>query len=1063
MSAPTIDGRDAAAILAALLARRPGYTPGWAPEPGGPGESLLQINARYAELLIAGLDALPERAQLAFLDRLGVSLLPAQAARTPLVFSLLPNSALDVSLPANTQVAAPSPPAGPRDGAAAPPEPVIFATDQSVTLAHARLAALYSIDPGSDSFADHSAAAGAGFTLFDDLGPIEHALYLGHQRLYALAGAADVTLFFELGPQAAPDARRDLVLAWEYLSDDGWLPLEVIEDRTARLTRDGLLLLRKGCGPDSRQETIGGLSGYWIRARVSREPLSATVAEESTSGQTVVVAAAGALRVGDQIVVGAVAASAARSTIVGVEGRQIRLDPPLPGLAPGDLLRQAQPPAGLAPLGGDASAPVIDSIRTQVSFTKRGLAPEAALSDGLTLDTANTFYPFGVRPAALATFYLASKEVFTKRDAEIGVRLELQQAGKAAGGLTLSYEYYNGDSWRSLEGAFELRDGSERLTKDGEIAFRCPLDWAPLAVAGQRSHWLRIRIDVGGYGESERLTINPQKPSEVTLTASTLAPPVVRRVSLRYSFRTELAALDHCLTYNDFRFADHSADCRWPRRLFTPFSPVDDRHPAVYLGFDRPLPAGLLSLYVAAAPGQAPAGAEAADFVWEYASAHGWASLPVLDETLGFRRSGMIQFVGPRDAVPEQGQGGSLYRVRARLKRGAAMRPAPLGGVWLNAVWATQRQSFEREILGASDGAPGQAFRFLRQRVPVLAGEQIEVREWAGQGETWRTAVAGLPDDQLRFERDPLTQAPRAVWVRYLPVPHLFGSGPRDRHYSLERAGGLLRFGDGRSGMIPPAGSPVRATYGSGGGLAGNLPAASISELRAAVPAVMAAGNVAPAAGGAAGESLAAVRARGAARMRHRDRALSADDVAWVAREASPEVALARCLALRGPDGPGQRGWLTVLIVPDGDEPQPQPSPELLRRVQRHLAARVPAPVAGQVRVVGPRYAAIGVQAEVAPRRPEDAATVEALLLERLARFLHPLRGGPEGAGWGFGRPVFQSQVAALIEATPGVDYALRVGLLVDGALADAWAAVDADALAAPGRFELKLTIGEVS
>lgn len=1065
MSAPPIDDRDAATLLAELEARVPGYTPGWAPEPGGAGEALLRITSRYAELLVEGLRQLPDRAQLAFLDRLGVSLLPAQAARAPLVFSLLPNSALDVTLPANTQVAAPPPPAAPRPGeGAAQPEPVIFATTQTVTLAQARLVSLYSIDPGADAFADHSAALATGFTLFDGLGPVEHALYLGHSRLFALAGDADVTLLFELGPGAPPGQQRDLALAWDYLSKDGWLPLEVIEDRTARLTRGGLMLLRKRCGPDSQEQTIAGLTGYWIRGRVSREPLTAVVAAAAPPWQTVEVEATGQLRAGDRVAAGAVAATAAERTILSVEGRRLSLDQPLPGLQPGDLLRQADAPLGLSPLGSAGYAtPVIDDIRTQVSFTKAGLAPEGALSDGLTLDTANTFYPFGQRPAPLATFYLASKEVFTRRDAEIGVQIELQQAGVAAGGLQLSFEYFTGEHWRTLEGTFELRDGTERLTRSGEIAFRCPLDWAPVAVAGQRNHWLRMRIDAGGYGEPERLTINPQTPTQVVLTPGTLKPPAVRRVSLRYSFRTELDALDHCLTYNDFRFADHSADARWPRRLFTPFSPVDDRRPAVYLGFDRPLPAGLVSLYVAAPPGDAPAGEEASDVVWEYASPRGWASLAVIDETLGFRRSGMLQLIGPRDAAPADGHGGALYRVRARLKQGVALRPAPLDGVWTNAVWATQRRSFEREILGASDGGPGQTFRFLRQRVPILDGEQIEVREWAGQGETWRTAVAGLPEEQLSFERDPVTQAPRAVWVRYRAVPHLFSSAPTDRHYSLERATGMLRFGDGRGGMIPPAGSPVRATYGSGGGVAGNLAAGSVSELRAAVPGVLAATNVEAAAGGAASESVAAVRARGAARLRHRDRAISADDIAWIAREASPGVALARCLPLRGPDGPGQRGWLTVVIVPDGEEPQPQPTPELLRRVQQHLAARLPAPAAGRVRVVGPRYAAIGVQADVVPRHPEEAAAIEARLLERLALFLHPLRGGPAGAGWSFGHPVFQSQIAALIEATSGVDYATRVGLLVDGALVAEVAPVADDALVAPGLFELKLTVGEVA
>jgi predicted phage baseplate assembly protein len=448
------------------------------------------------------------------------------------------------------------------------------------------------------------------------------------------------------------------------------------------------------------------------------------------------------------------------------------------------------------------------------------------------------------------------------------------------------------------------------------------------------------------------------------------------------------------------------------------------------------------------------------EFVWEYASPRGWSALGVLDETLGFRRNGMISFIGPRDAVAVDGHGGPLYRLRARLKQGSRRRTAALAGIWGNAVWATQGQRFDQETLGTSDGAPRQGFRFPPQRVPVLQDEQIEVREWAGDGETWRTAVLGVPPQDLRIDRDPLSGSPRAVWVRYTVRPHLYRSGPQDRHYVLERSTGLLRFGDGRHGMIPPAGSAVRASYRSGGGARGNLPVAAIDELRAAIPYLAGVTNIAPATGGVETEPFWRVRGRGAERLRHRDRAISVTDVAWVAREASPEVARARCLPQVGPDGPHQRGWVSVLIVPAGEEPQPQPTPELLGRVREHLAARVPAQMHSWVRVLGPRYAPVDVVAEVTPIRAPEAAEVEARLLQRLGRFLHPLHGGPDAAGWEFGQPLYLSQVAALVEGTEGVDHVRRVAIQVSGEPVGDLAPIDPDVLIASGDHELKLLTG---
>ena len=45
----------------------------------------------------------------------------------------------------------------------------------------------------------------------------------------------------------------------------------------------------------------------------------------------------------------------------------------------------------------------------------------------------------------------------------------------------------------------------------------------------------------------------------------------------------------------------------------------------------------------------------------------------------------------------------------------------------------------------------------------------------------------------------------------------------------------------------------------------------------------------------------------------------------------------------------------------------------------------------------------------------------DAKVRDRLTTFLHPLIGGVDGTGWDFGQPVYQSQLATLLEATEGV------------------------------------------
>jgi hypothetical protein len=84
---PLISNLDKAKILANLHESLPGYTPGWSPQDSTASASLMHIFARYLEIFANGLNRVPDRSFMAFLDMVGTSLLPAQGARAPLYFA----------------------------------------------------------------------------------------------------------------------------------------------------------------------------------------------------------------------------------------------------------------------------------------------------------------------------------------------------------------------------------------------------------------------------------------------------------------------------------------------------------------------------------------------------------------------------------------------------------------------------------------------------------------------------------------------------------------------------------------------------------------------------------------------------------------------------------------------------------------------------------------------------------------------------------------------------------------------------------------------------------------
>ncbi|MES2938103.1 MAG: putative baseplate assembly protein [Pseudomonadota bacterium] len=1116
---PVIAPRDAVRIAADLQARRAGYLPEWTAQ-GDAGSALQFIVARQLEIQGAGLNAVPLRLQLEFLDQLGASVLPAQSARAPLVFKLLDNASGDATVPAGTRVAAVLPPPAPSldsgtaGAAGAPPE---FFTEQEITAMRGRLVTLYSIDPQADSYRDHSAALQSGFTVFDGMGQAPHRLYLGHADMFRLAGSAQVDLTIDFaddrGSRLGSQARRPLLLDWDYLSADGWLPLVLVDDRTERFTRDGRISLGKEAGPDGKEETLGGHTAYWIRASVSQRVPAARVAS-GTDGAThrpsatrpewteVTVETSRDLLPGDEVTLDGVA----RATVMGTTDTTVLLDRLLQPLAASDFLQLADALPPLRPDGADngGALPTVDVLRARVGYAKDDLPPDNALQDEFKLDTGKDFYPFGSRPERFAAFYLACKEAFTRKGARVELSFTFSQLGVAAGTLDVQAEYFNGARWVGLGPNEEYADNTKGLTTGAApggiglpaaaISFVAPLDWAESEINADKQTWLRLRLAQGDYGRplGVSVDVDPGDPTKyvVTSTPATLQPPVVASLRIGYLYFSNPAPLDACLTENDFALAERSEEAYWPRSAFAPFEPVSDRAPALHFGFSSRPPAALVSLLVEV---QAPAAeADPQPYVWDYWGARGWTELSVRDTTQGLQQTGLVQFIGAPDMQPREGLGGALYWIRARLKPGLASQDyrARLGGAWLNAVWASQGQRVERDTLGISNGQPDQSFALPAARaprgdaatgaadpaansvaeferaldlpgngVPVLAGELVEVREWAGRGSDWETAAIGVEPGRLRFETDAQDPSIKtALWVRWLPMPHLYACGPADRHYTVERARGVFRF-PGEQGFVPPAGAPITVSYVTGGGIAGNVDVGTIRELHSGVGYVESVSNPLAASGGAQAEYLRAARDRGTQALRHRDRAVSVEDYEWLALSASPEVARARALPLLGPDGRGARGSVALIVVPSSTAAQPQPSLELRSRVARHLAARMPAGVAGGLQLLAPGYVPVGVRAEVLPLVPDDAGRVEARLRERLSRFLHPLTGGRDGRGWQFGQPVALSDLAALLEGTPGVDAVRFLQLMVGQAVYGDTVPVGPDQLVCAGDSQLKLVI----
>lgn len=126
---------------------------------------------------------------------------------------------------------------------------------------------------------------------------------------------------------------------------------------------------------------------------------------------------------------------------------------------------------------------------------------------------------------------------------------------------------------------------------------------------------------------------------------------------------------------------------------------------------------------------------------------------------------------------------------------------------------------------------------------------------------------------------------------------------------------------------------------------------------------------------------------------------------------------------------------LKVIIVPEpiGADLTPTPSLELREVVYKFLRERVP--IGTRFQVLAPDYNSLEpIETTIVRSRRSrlDRETIRQNVVTAVREFLHPTRGGSDRRGWPLGRPVFRSELYAVIEGLPGVDHVHALDLHKD-------------------------------
>jgi predicted phage baseplate assembly protein len=539
--------------------------------------------------------------------------------------------------------------------------------------------------------------------------------------------------------------------------------------------------------------------------------------------------------------------------------------------------------------------------------------------------------------------------------------------------------------------------------------------------------------------------LEPPKPANVNVTFRLSAPqpePVtIPRGAEVATVRTEtqdaisfttnqdftilLPTLAYALTTaDDSTYADVMPALKNPDLRVSVFQAVPQENDTLYLGYSEDLTAHTLLLTIQSSIEGIGVDPQDPPWAWEFwdGEHERWAPLRLeSDTTGGLNTNGQVVL-----HLPVTGTMREVNEQYACWIRCRATKPRPGQGAYGSSptvrsivsesigctVPASHALRITNELMGRSDGTPGQTFQL--QNVPVMSrepGETVEVEtENEGEFEPWQE-VGDFAD-----------------------------SGPTDPHFTCDSVSGEIQFGpsvrqpsgeERQYGRTLPNGRRIRfISYRCGGGVIGNVGEGTITVLKSSIPYVDSVKNFEGAKGGTDAETLDSAKLRAPRILRTNTRAVTNEDFEYLALEASPGIARAKCISPGDTDNvqsppPGAVRLLLVPPVLDGEGYIPAEQLEIPRQVREEVRSYLDERrlLATRLDIDAPHYVPLAVATQVRVRKNSDHQQVAADVERRLYHYINPVYGGEGGDGWPFGRSLSLSEIYAVLQGIAKVDY----------------------------------------
>jgi predicted phage baseplate assembly protein len=222
-----------------------------------PGVTLIETFAYLTDQLLYRLNRVPDRLHLAFLDLIGLRMLPPTPARADVTFWLSSPGRTTLTVNPGTQVGTLHTPAA---------DPVIFSTTSGLAIVPCSLTLVKANVEEGEELADRTRdlESGRPFPAFRPRPRTGDTLLLG---LSNPVPACAVRLDFRGSVKGVGVNPKHPPLTWEAWTAESWVPCETGLDETGGLNVSGQIIVHVPGGHDA--SVIDGDRAGWLRARVT--------------------------------------------------------------------------------------------------------------------------------------------------------------------------------------------------------------------------------------------------------------------------------------------------------------------------------------------------------------------------------------------------------------------------------------------------------------------------------------------------------------------------------------------------------------------------------------------------------------------------------------------------------------------------------------------------------------------------------------------------------------------------------------------------------------------------